>query len=236
MQHDGRDVGGGAGEPADAGRAARASTWSTRPRRRSPTWSTPASAGGSARSNGRADHQARLAQGDDHGARHRRHPDPEAAVGPGADRRLPHARHRADGTPVAADRRRRLPADLDLVGDVRRRRGALAGGAARARRRAVDRRGRVGAGRPVLERAHRGRRHRRHRRRRRGDALRVRGGRGRSPGGRLPGAPRRDRGDDRQDGHRRLAGRRWHSACSSSLARCSSVSRAGSPPSRMVAR
>ena len=44
--------------------------------------------------------------------------------------------HRAHGAAVAADRRGRVPADLDLVGDVRGRRGALAGGAARARRRA----------------------------------------------------------------------------------------------------
>ena len=41
----------------------------------------------------------------------------------------------------------RVSADLHLGGDVRRRRGALAGGAADARRRAVHRRGGVGAGR-----------------------------------------------------------------------------------------
>ena len=52
--------------------------------------------------------------------------------------------------------------------DVRRRRGALAGGAAIARSRALHRGGRVGAGRAVLQRAHRRRRHRRRRHRRHG--------------------------------------------------------------------
>ena len=37
------------------------------------------------------DHQARFPEGDDHGARHRRHPHPEAALGAGAARRLHHA-------------------------------------------------------------------------------------------------------------------------------------------------
>ena len=67
---------------------------------------------------GRPHHQARFTEGDDHGARHRRHPHTEAAVGTGTDRRLPHHRHRADGTAVAPDRRRGLSADLHLGGDV----------------------------------------------------------------------------------------------------------------------
>ena len=68
-----------------------------------------------------------------------------------------------------------------------------------------DRRGRVGAGRPVLERAHRGRRAGRRGHRRRGGGAGAPGRRGAGAGGRLPGP----RGRPAVGARRRNAGTTW---------------------------
>ena len=106
MQHDGQRLGRRAGEPADPGRPARASTWSIPAPREVGLPGRPGHRRAHPRARRPAHHQARLAQGHHHGAGDRRHPDPEAAVGTGADRRVPHPRHRAHGAAVAADRGR----------------------------------------------------------------------------------------------------------------------------------
>src|SRR5438105_890999 len=102
---------------------------------------------------------ARFAQGDDHGAHHRRHPDPQAAVGVGPAGSVHHHRDRAHGGAGAAGRGGGLPADLHLVGDVRGRRGPVADRAAGSGAAAIARPGRVGTGSAVRERPDRRRSH-----------------------------------------------------------------------------
>jgi hypothetical protein len=103
--------------------------------------------------------EARQPEGADHAPRRRRHPHAEAVVG--ADpRRAPSSRGARDPRPVvAAGGGGAVPADLDVGGDLRRRRGALAGragrgagarGDRRARRDAQRRRGGERAGRAAV--------------------------------------------------------------------------------------
>ena len=123
-----QDLGGGAGQRGDRGRDPRQvpgrphdarGRLPRRPRHRGP----------GARDQRPAGDQARQPQGHDHGPGDRRHPDPEAALDPGPARCLHHGGYRTGGAAGAAGGGGGLPADLDQLGDVRGRAGALAGGA-----------------------------------------------------------------------------------------------------------